>query len=171
MNNAFWKFSINVYTAPGVADECLALQNKFGVDVNVLLFVAYVGTRQLIMSIDELHQCTDLVRDWHEQITKQLRHVRTTLKSMSLRLEPVGGQKQHFRDAVKAIELESERVEQDMLYRWFEMQTLLRAGQGMEEAIRKNIATLFSLNTALGAQALPSQMIRAAHTYALDHPA
>jgi uncharacterized protein (TIGR02444 family) len=42
-DNDFWRFSLSVYAAPGVADECLALQDTRGVDVNLLLFCAWLG--------------------------------------------------------------------------------------------------------------------------------
>jgi uncharacterized protein (TIGR02444 family) len=40
MANAFWDFSLKVYAAAGVADECILLQDRFGIDVNLLLFCA-----------------------------------------------------------------------------------------------------------------------------------
>jgi hypothetical protein len=49
MTNAFWEFSLKVYSTPEVAAECLALQHKFGLDINLLLFVTYVGERKLVL--------------------------------------------------------------------------------------------------------------------------
>ena len=43
LDNAFWKFSLAVYAAPGVPEECLAVQERYGVDVNVLLFCAWLA--------------------------------------------------------------------------------------------------------------------------------
>src|SRR6202000_1576818 len=39
----FWTFSLAVYADPAVQRECLALQDDHGVDVNLLLFCAFVG--------------------------------------------------------------------------------------------------------------------------------
>jgi uncharacterized protein (TIGR02444 family) len=43
--NPFWRFSLAVYKAPGVAAECLALQETLGNDVKVLLFCAFLGAQ------------------------------------------------------------------------------------------------------------------------------
>ena len=34
----FWTFSTRLYAAPGVKQACLALQDRFGADVNLVLF-------------------------------------------------------------------------------------------------------------------------------------
>ena len=39
----FWDFSLAVYGRPGVAPACLALQQRHGADVNLLLFCAWFG--------------------------------------------------------------------------------------------------------------------------------
>ncbi|MCG8546534.1 MAG: TIGR02444 family protein, partial [Alphaproteobacteria bacterium] len=37
--NAFWNFSLRAYARPGVADACIRLQDRYGVDVNVLFYL------------------------------------------------------------------------------------------------------------------------------------
>ena len=44
-DNEFWRFSLAIYKPPDVAAECLALQEAVGLDVNLLLFCAWLGTR------------------------------------------------------------------------------------------------------------------------------
>ncbi|HEX6103216.1 MAG TPA: TIGR02444 family protein, partial [Alphaproteobacteria bacterium] len=39
----FWSFSVALYGRPGVAPACLALQDRFGCDVNLLLFAIWAG--------------------------------------------------------------------------------------------------------------------------------
>jgi uncharacterized protein (TIGR02444 family) len=36
-DTGFWDFSLTLYGRPGVAPACLALQDRFGADVNLLL--------------------------------------------------------------------------------------------------------------------------------------
>ena len=48
LDNAFWKFSLAVYATPGVAGECLAVQESLGVDVNVLLFCAWLAAARKV---------------------------------------------------------------------------------------------------------------------------
>jgi uncharacterized protein (TIGR02444 family) len=38
-----WSFSLAVYSDGSVQQECLNLQDQYGIDVNVLLFCAYAG--------------------------------------------------------------------------------------------------------------------------------
>ena len=41
---AFWRFSLALYARPGVADALLALQDRAGRDVNLILFGLWIGT-------------------------------------------------------------------------------------------------------------------------------
>ena len=42
-SSRFWSFSLAVYSDTAVQAECLDLQDRHGIDVNLLLFCAYVG--------------------------------------------------------------------------------------------------------------------------------
>jgi uncharacterized protein (TIGR02444 family) len=42
---AFWRSSLALYARPGVADALIALQDRAGFDVNLILFGLWVGTR------------------------------------------------------------------------------------------------------------------------------
>jgi uncharacterized protein (TIGR02444 family) len=42
-DNPFWRFSLAVYAAPGVAPEFLALQDMRAIAINLLLFGAWLG--------------------------------------------------------------------------------------------------------------------------------
>jgi uncharacterized protein (TIGR02444 family) len=109
-DNEFWRFSLVVYAAPGVADECLALQETFGIDVNLLLFCAWLGAaRGVVLTQFDVERADAAVRNWHESVVHPLRGVRQTLKSIC-------GDCDGFRLKVKAIELEAEQMEQAMLY-------------------------------------------------------
>jgi hypothetical protein len=44
MNNPFWEYSLSHYVREGVADACLALQDGHGLDVNMLLYGAWLGS-------------------------------------------------------------------------------------------------------------------------------
>ena len=55
----FWRFSLATYRKPGVADACLALQDGCGVDVNVLLFVTWLGTQGRRLDADATRAVAD----------------------------------------------------------------------------------------------------------------
>ena len=44
MNNPFWEYSVQQYARPGVADTCLVLQDEHTLDVNMLLYAAWLSS-------------------------------------------------------------------------------------------------------------------------------
>jgi uncharacterized protein (TIGR02444 family) len=42
-DEAFWCFSLAFYERPGVADALIALQDRDGFDVNLVLFALWLG--------------------------------------------------------------------------------------------------------------------------------
>jgi uncharacterized protein (TIGR02444 family) len=109
LDNPFWRFSLATYAAPGVAAECLTLQDALGLDVNLLLFCAWLGAeRHVLLTRADIEQAAAVVQTWHERVVRPLRGVRQTLKTVS--------RKTPLRSKVKGVELEAEQVEQAMLY-------------------------------------------------------
>ena len=79
MENPFWEFSLAVYSAPGVAEACIEAQDRFGIDVNQLLLMAYQGALGVALSREEVAETSALVRDWHGQVVRPLRGARTLM--------------------------------------------------------------------------------------------
>ncbi len=115
---ALWRFSLAVYRRAGVAPECLDVQERFGVDVNLLLFCAYLGALEaVVLSKDDLGQAAAVVRGWHGEIVRTLRRTRRALKPLSeAGAGPLASEAAGLRAHVKAAELEAERIEQAMLW-------------------------------------------------------
>ena len=110
LDNAFWRFSLAVYAADGVADECLALQQEFNIDINLLLFSAWLGAdRGIDLTQEDIRTADATVERWRCRIVRPLREVRQVLKQAQTNHEG-------FRRKVKAIELEAEQIEQAILY-------------------------------------------------------
>ena len=42
-DHPFWDFSLRVYGSEGVPEACLVLQERHGIDVNVLLYCFWLG--------------------------------------------------------------------------------------------------------------------------------
>lgn len=112
-----WAFAVGLYAAPGVADACLSLQDHYGCDVNVLLFAAWIGAvHHRAMTTVEMAETAALVQCWHEEIVGPLRDVRRRLKSGP---PPAPSEStEALRTRIKAIELESERIELSLLEQW-----------------------------------------------------
>lgn len=110
LDNPFWRFSLAVYAADGVEDECLALQHEFDIDVNLLLFSAWVGAeRGIIITQDDIRSADATIESWRSRVVRPLREVRLVLKKTR-------ADRDDFRRKVKAIELEAEQIEQAKLY-------------------------------------------------------
>lgn len=111
--NPFWNFSLAVYGRAGVADSCLALQDRHGLDVNLLLLCCWAGAQGRALDSAEAARLTAAVEDWQRSVTRPLREVRRRLKALA----GTGGRRlAALRREVKDCELAAERIAQDLLY-------------------------------------------------------
>lgn len=156
LDNAFWKFSLAVYMAPGVGDECLAVQEDYGVDVNVLLFCAWLAfARKVALTPVDIDTIGALVGEWHESAVKPLRGVRRYLKNVA------GEDVAALRARVKAAELEAEQLEQARLFSYAES-CWARAGQAaLPGALWSNLETYLRAQgyRGPGGEGLPLQTL------------
>lgn len=110
----FWDFSLATYGCKDVERVCLALQDRYDADVNLLLFCCWVGaTGRGGLSTADLGGLAERVRAWREGVILPLRGLRRRLKDEGGTAP--GSMVEAFREQVKAVELESERVEQAVL--------------------------------------------------------
>lgn len=117
--DGFWGFSLNIYAAKGVARECLALQDEYGADVNVLLFCAYLGLRGIELAPKDIGAIIAVTRPWNEAIVKSLRTARRAGKSfVEAPSFPEQKSATSLRVKVKALELAAERIEHGLLESW-----------------------------------------------------
>ncbi len=110
----FWRFSLHFYRQPGVSDACIALQDRCGVDVNLLLFLFWLADSGRLLTSDEIKNLDDSVRDWRNLTIIPIRDARRKLKGVRTLVDP--GMQEAFRNRVKAVELEAERLQQEGLY-------------------------------------------------------
>jgi uncharacterized protein (TIGR02444 family) len=109
-----WAFALEIYARPGVADACLKLQNEAGVDVMMLLMVAYAAVRhRIFLTASEIRTLDETCRPWREQIVRPIRAIRSGLKSGPL--PAPNSETEQFRSKVKAIELAAERLQNQLL--------------------------------------------------------
>jgi uncharacterized protein (TIGR02444 family) len=120
LETPFWAFSLAVYASDGVAEECLGLQERLGLDVNLLLFAAYMGAVEGVrLAAPDVAGANAAVSDWHNEIVRSLRRARQVLKLPSTDAEnPLREPTAALRLQAKRAELESEKIEQAMLWQW-----------------------------------------------------
>lgn len=161
----FWRFSLAVYAANGVADECLELQESLGLDVNLLLFAAFAGAVEGVrLDAQDVAAATALVKGWHTDIVRTLRAVRRTLKPMSLDgKDPLHGAAAALRTQVKVAELDAEKIEQTMLWQWSRRQLDARNQTPRDAALTENLhAILAHYDAAVAHEAVPPRLRAAA---------
>jgi uncharacterized protein (TIGR02444 family) len=113
-----WKFSLAVYGAPGVAPACLDLQDRRGADVNLVLYLAFVGiSGRGRLGPDEVAACQAAVGPWAAAVVGPLRRARRALKPGSgADLGAVGATPAAaLRRQVQALEIEAEKLAQAAL--------------------------------------------------------
>jgi uncharacterized protein (TIGR02444 family) len=110
----FWRFSLHFYHQPGVPEACIALQDECGVDVNLFLFLLWLADDGQLLSADTVKKLDDQVRGWRNLTVIPIREARRKLKGAPTLVDP--GKQEAFRNKVKAVELEAERLQQEALY-------------------------------------------------------
>jgi uncharacterized protein (TIGR02444 family) len=128
----FWQFSGIVYRNPGVAEACLSLQDRHGLDVNLLLFCAWAGTCGRRLDGGDIALLRTASRPWQDEVVAPLRAVRRWLKQQASLPEDLG---ETFREDVKAMELQAEMLEQMLLYQELEV----ASGESDAAAVAANL--------------------------------
>jgi uncharacterized protein (TIGR02444 family) len=133
----FWRFSLHFYRHHGVSDACIGLQDEQGVDVNLLLFLFWLADDGRQLSADEVKKLDDAVRDWRNLTIVPIRDTRRKLKGARTIVDPSA--QEVFRNKVKAVELDAERLQQAALFAFSRGGPLGRAAEPAAAA-RGNIA-------------------------------
>jgi uncharacterized protein (TIGR02444 family) len=133
----FWRFSLQFYRLPGVAEACIALQEESGVDVNLLLFLLWHGARQRRLQAAEIAGLDQQIAGWRDRTVIPLRAIRRALKSPPGLVE--AGSAEAFRTRIKGIELEAERLQQEAMYDLVRVTLLGEAAASAAAAARHNV--------------------------------
>jgi uncharacterized protein (TIGR02444 family) len=100
-----WEFCLALYARPGVAEACLALQDKHGVDIPLLLAVLWHAERGYGPA--PLGRWRTLAKAWRESAVLPLRRLRRDMKGRD------GWEA--IRTRIKRLELAAERAQLDSL--------------------------------------------------------
>lgn len=76
-----WEFSLQHYSRPGVADACLRLQDEHGVNVNLLLWCAWLEQLGIILDSVRLRNAQERIQAWDENYVVPLRQLRRRMKT------------------------------------------------------------------------------------------
>lgn len=119
LDGPHWSFALKLYAQPGASEACLVLQDRVGVDINVLLFAVYAAVdRGIALTSHDLQDIDDAVGTWRSDIVLALRSVRRRLKTGP---EPAPTDvTEALRTQIKKAELGAEQIEQAALARWLD---------------------------------------------------
>jgi uncharacterized protein (TIGR02444 family) len=119
--NPFWDYALELYRRPGVEAACLELQERHGLDVNLILLCCWLASRGIVADAAMLARIARAAEVWQEQLVRPLRAVRGRLKtalrkpqpgSIAARWPELTGA---LRQRVLAAETDGERLEQLLL--------------------------------------------------------
>lgn len=111
--DAFWAFSLEVYARPQVAELCIALQDEYGFDVNVLLLGLWIAeTERTAFEAKLIRELREAVAPLNDNLVHPLRRSRRWVKPA----DPVAETPRHkLYGALKQVELKAERLVQAAL--------------------------------------------------------
>jgi uncharacterized protein (TIGR02444 family) len=139
----FWRFSLQFYRRPAVAEACIKLQEESGADVNLLLFLLWHAAQGRALSGAEIESLEQKIAPWRQQTVVPLRAIRRALKSPPALVE--AGSAEAFRTRIKAVELEAERLQQESMYALVHAGLLGKEASSPAEAARANVTAYESI--------------------------
>ena len=150
-----WNFSVKVYGTGEIARECLSLQERFGIDVNLLLLCAFYGSEGKSIPASDVKFAMSYIAPWHNSIVRSLRLSRTNLKTILTEATYNVDGIQSLRTTVMTAELASEKIEQSILFDWATKQSMNWTQTTKLEALYDNIRLFLTEYGAGGDQADP----------------
>ena len=113
--NAFWRFSLHAYRLPGVEAACLALQDGWATDTNLLLYCCWLGSAGRPLDKRILRRAMAAVARLQAEVIQPLRQVRRGLKT-TVRGPCRKDAAPDLRKRIAAVELDLEYLEQCALF-------------------------------------------------------
>lgn len=110
-NNVFWDFSVNLYRHPKVEAALLQCQQRYGFNVNFILYFLWRGVNaQGGLSQLKVRTLLKVVAPWHYKVVLPLRRLRNRLKRVD------DDAVQQLRSQILQEELHAEHIEQLLIY-------------------------------------------------------
>lgn len=129
MSNPLWDYSVAVYSREGISAICLELQDRYGLDVNVLLYGAWLATLNRRLTKAHLVALNAGVNEWRNTVVQPLRDLRRQLHHY-----PAAAA---IREDLKALELRSERQQQNLMY---DIHCVSPAQPAADQPLQENLA-------------------------------
>ncbi len=105
----FSEYSIALYSRGKVAGSCLALQDRYGLDVNAVLFCCWFGARRGLIDEELWARIDEISRQWQQRLVRPLRDARRWLKNPGFALDR---ETRDLRERIKDQEVAAELAQQ-----------------------------------------------------------
>src|SRR5437762_1049410 len=134
-DDAFWRFSLAFYERPGVSGALIALQDRDGFDVNLILFALWLGiSARGTLGSDTLAAAKRVAATLRSEIVEPLRNLRRKLRDHPDR------DVQRLREGVKALEIAGEKLVQERLARLAGSRGAKTRAEGWRAVAHANLA-------------------------------
>ena len=110
---SFWSFSLALYGRPGVAPALIGLQDRLGLDVNMLLYCCWAGTEGRSLTPADLAAVEAAAEPWQAEVVRPVRSIRRRLKGGFGQLPPE--RVEAWRARLGELEIEAERIAQEAM--------------------------------------------------------
>ncbi len=108
---SLWEWSIEHYGFPGAEGVLIEAQDKFSLNVNILLWCCWHGEYGRALSELEIRNALDISVNWSDNITSALRHARRNIKEQQVRYGAAVENQNALYEAIKKTELMAEKHE------------------------------------------------------------
>lgn len=154
-DESFWDYSCRVYAHPGISEMCLYLQNKHGLDVNLLLFAAWFGKTRGVLEDSILEEAVDFSQSWASEVVRPLRRARNWLKKKVADEATLPASEresmQALRTQIKTLELRTEQYQQTHLEAIASVPRQTQTHEAWLDAMSTNLQRVASANAELSA--------------------
>jgi len=140
---SLWDFSLVIYRSESVQVACLGLQDRHGLDVNILLLCCWLAARGEAIDRAGIDAVLAETNEWQSTVVVPLRAIRRQMKGG---IHPIPGKDAKvLRARIKMLELEAERIEQQQLEFVFAQRLHLPSGDSDRRGLAMaNLAAYFS---------------------------
>jgi uncharacterized protein (TIGR02444 family) len=132
-DNPFWQYSLIVYKQPHCAEFLLSAQNRYGLDVNMLLFIGWLALQKKTLTLSPIF--VNSIADFQVKTVQPIRKIRITAK---------GFNNLKFYNALKKLELTAECIEQQRLYQLSDRMPV--SNECLEVTIEQGVKVYISQN-------------------------
>jgi len=112
-DSTFWSFTVGLYGKPGVASALIGLQDRLGLDVNMLLYCCWAGADGRLLSREDLKAVEAVAEPWQSEVVRPLRALRRRLKGGFAPLP--ADRVESYRKRVNELEIEGEHIVQNAM--------------------------------------------------------